>query len=298
MRVLLAILTVTVMLTSAASIAAAQTNPADTVVTDGLALPRDHRYEIYDTATKKYNQIQLDQVPQYVRQGQRVYDRTAKLWVLDPSGKLNQRYVASGATPGQPSASAPGERWNRSGRDRGWDRNDRGGLERTSGAVVSIKGDEVVIREDGGRQVTVNMAQARTRLRRGLQVGDHVSVVGVAKTPDYIEARAVREPRSGNNARQGQQQGQDDDWARIHGRVQSVEGNTMRLRTDDGRTLTVDLAPVDQSIRQALRQGESVTVIGYDWTGSNQLRAEYVQQDSSDPSRGGSVAPSASPKGR
>ena len=40
-------------------------------------------------------------------------------------------------------------------------------------------------------------------------------------------------------------------------------------------------------IREALQQGERVTVVGHDWTGRNQLRAEYVQQDSSDPSRGG-----------
>jgi len=32
----------------------------------------------------------------------------------------------------------------------------------------------------------------------------------------------------------------------------------------------------------------------HEWTGPNRLRATYVQQDSSDPSRGGKIAPSVS----
>jgi hypothetical protein len=60
----------------------------------------------------------------------------------------------------------------------------------------------------------------------------------------------------------------------------------------------VDLSPISAQIRAALQPGEAVTVIGRDWTGPNQLRAQYVQQDTSDPSRGGRVAPSASPAGK
>jgi hypothetical protein len=34
----------------------------------------------------------------------------------------------------------------------------------------------------------------------------------------------------------------------------------------------------------------------HEWIGPNPLRATSVQQDSSDPSRGGKIAPSASPR--
>src|SRR4029453_17214807 len=34
----------------------------------------------------------------------------------------------------------------------------------------------------------------------------------------------------------------------------------------------------------------------HEWTGPNRLRANHVQQNSSDPSRGGKIAPSASPR--
>jgi hypothetical protein len=57
--------------------------------------------------------------------------------------------------------------------------------------------------------------------------------------------------------------------------------------------LTVDVSKVDASIQRALTPGEGATVITHEWTGPNKLRANYVQQDSSDPSRGGKT-PSAS----
>jgi hypothetical protein len=264
------------------------TAASDAVTGDGLALPRDRQYERYDVGSGTYARVSVDQVPALVRQQVPVYDRTARAWVFTPRDGVNPAYSASAAaSPGQGD-------WGRGGRDGGdWDRGGRGGWDRASGRVVSINSDEVVIREDGGRQVTVNMAQARTRLAGGLEVGDRISVVGVARNADYIDARAVRE--RGNDVAG---RGPDDDWARIHGRVQSIQGDRMTLRADDGRTLDVDLSPVDQPIRQALRQGEGVTVIGYDWTGPDRLRAEYVQQDSSDPARGGGIAPSASPRWR
>jgi hypothetical protein len=207
MRIVLVLLTASLALGGAAAVAGAQTTTADTVIVEGLALPRTHRYEVYDTNTKIYTQIPLEQVPQYARQGHRVYDRTAKAWVVDPRGRMNQRYVASG-TPGQwPGTIPPGQ-------------------------------------------------------------------------------TAVTQP------------GTQDGWQRIHGRVQSISGEQLTLRADDGRMLTVEMGTVSQAIRQALQPGEGVTVIGHEWTGPNRLRAQYVQQDSSDPSRGGAVAPSASPPSR
>jgi hypothetical protein len=298
MKTLLIILTVAALVAGGVPVAIAQSSSADVVVIDGLALPRNHQYESYDVQTQKYSPLRLEDVPGYARSGQRVYDRTAKAWVVDPSGKIAQRYLASGST-GVTGGSSSQDRWDRdrNGRDRDRGR-DQGRWDRTTGTVASINGDEVVVREDGGRQVTVNMSDANTRLDRGLKVGDRISVMGEATRPDYIQARAVRERRSGDSARGSGREGQDDGWARIHGRIDSIDGNTLRLRADDGRNLTVDIGSVSQAVRQGLTQGERVTVIGHDCMGNNRLRAEYVQQDSSDPSRGGSIAPSASPKGR
>ena len=86
-------------------------------------------------------------------------------------------------------------------------------------------------------------------------------------------------------------------WQRVHGQVESLQGNAMTFRADDGQLLTVDLGPVSASVRQALKQGEGATVIGS--ASGTQFRAQYVQQDSSDPKHGGRIAggaPAASPQ--
>jgi preprotein translocase subunit YajC len=81
-----------------------------------------------------------------------------------------------------------------------------------------------------------------------------------------------------------------DEWQRIHGKVQSVSGNTVTVRADDGRTLTVDAAQVDASIRGALTKDEGVTLIGFKGSDANKFTARYIQQDSSDASRAGTTA--------
>jgi len=85
---------------------------------------------------------------------------------------------------------------------------------------------------------------------------------------------------------------------RIHGKIQSIEGSTLKFETDDGRALTVDVSRVESRVRRGLTPGEGVTVIAHEWTGPTTVRTNYVQQDSSDPSHGGRIAPSASPRSR
>jgi outer membrane lipoprotein SlyB len=83
---------------------------------------------------------------------------------------------------------------------------------------------------------------------------------------------------------------QTSSWQNIHGQVQTVSGTNLTLKADDGRTLTVDMAKVGKEIQQAMKPGMPVTVTGHEWSGPNQFRAEYIQQDSS-----AGVQPSALP---
>jgi hypothetical protein len=84
-------------------------------------------------------------------------------------------------------------------------------------------------------------------------------------------------------------------WQRIHGKIESIEGSTMKFRADDGRALTVDVSQVASNVRGALTPGEGVTVITHEVTGPTAVRASYVQQDSSDPARGGKTASTTAP---
>jgi len=126
-------------------------------------------------------------------------------------------------------------------------------------------------------------------------------VAGLVEKKNWIFDRTdkvwVYHPNSGFNPRYAAG-APTSGWQNIHGQVQTVSGPNLTLKADDGRTLTVDMAKVGAEIQQALKPGAAVTVTGYQWSGPNALRAEYIQQDSSagvQPSASSTVQPSASP---
>src|SRR3954464_6383362 len=75
----------------------------------------------------------------------------------------------------------------------------------------------------------------------------------------------------------------------VHGTVQSVQGSQLTVKADDGRVLTVDMTAVGQNIQQAMAPGIAVTITGSAGASADQMTAQYIQQDSSDASRGGTV---------
>ena len=82
---------------------------------------------------------------------------------------------------------------------------------------------------------------------------------------------------------------QSESSQKIHGSVVSVQGSTMTFKADDGRTLTVDMSKVNPAVRTALAPNEKATLMGSPGSQANQFTAHFVQQDSSDPSRGGTI---------
>jgi preprotein translocase subunit YajC len=295
MRIVGAVLTILVALFAMAPGAVAQTSN-DILTIDGLALPQSHRYEIYNASAGTYSPIDVHSVPSYVQKKTRVYDRTAKAWVVDATGNVDQRYVAgsgqSAATSSQPAT--PGTTQT----------TQSGQWQRIHGKIESIQGTTLSLRADDGRTLTVDTSGVASNVRQALTQGEGVTVISDQATGNKLRANYVQQdssdPSHGGKvagsgstaAASGTQQPKSGEWQRIHGTIQSVQGNTLSFRTDDGRVLTVDASRVDSKIRQALTQGEGVTVIGNEWTGPTNLRASYVQQDASR----GKNAPSASPR--
>jgi hypothetical protein len=78
-------------------------------------------------------------------------------------------------------------------------------------------------------------------------------------------------------------------WQKVHGNVVSTNGSTMQFKADDGRTLTVDMSKVGANVQHALTANEGATLIGAAGAQANQFTAQYIQQDSSDPARGGKI---------
>jgi hypothetical protein len=72
-------------------------------------------------------------------------------------------------------------------------------------------------------------------------------------------------------------------WQDIHGIVQSVQGNQLTLKTDDGRIVQVDMAQVSPSVRSAMRPNMGVKVTGYPAPApavpSAGFTARYITQD-------------------
>ncbi|HEX6209862.1 MAG TPA: hypothetical protein VF136_03735 [Methylomirabilota bacterium] len=227
------------------------------IAAGGLSLPPDHQYERYDPAGGSYSRVDVAQVPALVDQKAWIYDRTAQAWVYRPQQGLDPRYASS----------ANAGRW--SGRGQGGD-GQQG--ERVTGVVQSIQGNQMTLRTDDNRAIVVDLSRARQRSATRLTVGERVSAIGFYTAPNRLTAQTVRS---------GQAQSRADGREQIHGVVQSVQGSTMRFRSDDGRLLTVDMSEVGDRIRTGLGQGERVTVIGDEWTGPDQLRAEHIVPDRS-----------------
>ena len=176
--------------------------------------------------------------------------------------------------------------------------------QRIHGRVDNLSGSTFTLKGDDGRNYTVDMSQVNPDVQRALTQNEGVEVVGHFKSGDnrQIAARFIQQDSS-NLSRGGRQSGtsqtapsppvqarsdtkpDQEAWQRIHGRVDSIQGSTLRLKADDGRMYTVDISKVSEAVRKAITQGEGVTVVGHFGSDRNHLNAQYVQQD-----RGGGAA--------
>jgi hypothetical protein len=69
------------------------------------------------------------------------------------------------------------------------------------------------------------------------------------------------------------------EYQRIHGYVQSIGWATMSLKADDGRTLAVDTSAVDAQVRNVVRPGDLVSVLGKTTTRADQFVAERIERE-------------------
>lgn len=73
----------------------------------------------------------------------------------------------------------------------------------------------------------------------------------------------------------------------ISGKVQSAQGDTIVVKTDDDRTITVNIAQVDPKIREVVRVNESITVLGV--LSGNQMVAHVIQGGTSGETSGSAL---------
>jgi len=278
MRILTAILSVTLIAAPALSAPAAAQITSGSAAAAQLSLPADHQYEKYEPSNGTYGKVSSSQVPGLIQSNASIYDRTAKEWVFRPGQGLNPMYAAGGSSS---STAAAGS--GRGANQSGW--------ERVHGHVESMQGTSTMtFRADDGQLWTVDMTSVGASVRQALKQGEGATIIGSASGPsNQFRAQYVQQDSSNPN-RGGRIAGapaasppsEDKSWQRIHGQVQSVSGSHLTLKADDGRTLSVDMKDVDSGIQKALKNGERVTVIGhYNGNNQNAVTARYVQQETS-----------------
>ena len=76
--------------------------------------------------------------------------------------------------------------------------------------------------------------------------------------------------------------GERKQWARIDGKVQSVEGALLVLKADNGTVVLVDISQLNPNVSQALRRGRLVSVYGYPLEQKFEA-AGYIELDPSHP---------------
>ena len=170
-------------------------------------------------------------------------------------------------------------------RPRGW--------EQLHGTVQDVEGSRMRLRADDGRTVRVDLSalpDRREDMINNLRPGAMVTVIGDGDSrSDRFSARHVRfDDRDINRRAWGGQAsaGSNAGEQQISGRVETIHEDNLRLRSDDGRLVRVDIDPVREKVRERFKVGDRVTVIGTFTGDRNRMTARTVRVDGGQSSSG------------
>jgi hypothetical protein len=237
------------------------------VVIGRFKLPKDHRFES-PNAQGKYEVVDINQVPQLIRQGRFVFDRTGNAWIAKPGGgPINAAYLANGASSTTASTS---------GTQQGW--------QNIHGRVVAVNGSTMIMHADDNRRLTVDMSKVGSEIQQNLKRGDRISVAATEVSGLNVKAEFIQKDSSAGvqpSASPATTPVDEKNWQRIHGKVSAVNGAQLTMKTDDGRDVTVDMKEVNDAVQKALTPGEGITVAGFFKGDDKHVNAKFIQQDSS-----------------
>jgi hypothetical protein len=153
------------------------------------------------------------------------------------------------------------------------------------GKVETIHEDNLRLRTNDGRIIRVNIDPVRENVRERVKVGQNVTVIGTfTGNRDVMTARTVRvESNSyiapGPPATSGEVQ--------VRGIIDTIHNDNLRLKADDGRMIRVNIDPVRDNVRERIKVGQRVTVVGV-YTdrdaNPNVMTARTVRVDDNSPS--------------
>lgn len=192
--------------------------------------------------------------------------------------QVGDRVVVTGAMTGSKMV-AESIRDDRGGAQAG-DKDGKDKWQRLHGQVQSVQGSMLRFRADDGRVLDVDMSKVNPEVRRALTQHEKVTVIGHpgAGKNDFRAEYIQQDSSRGAGPPAASTKASGSGPPRISGTVGVIGGSTMDMRTNDGRTLVVDLSEVSPDLVKSLNPGDPITVTGK-LSGSN-LKAQSLQKAS------------------
>jgi hypothetical protein len=142
------------------------------------------------------------------------------------------------------------------------------GAQRVQGHVVLATGPELIFRGNDGRTYKVDVSSLPAAEWRNLQPGDAVTVAASrGGTSETLVAERIQRSSSSRAA-----------YETARGTVQSVSGSEATVRTDDGRTITLDTSSLPTTARPTANQ--PATIVYEPGRGSARGTALWLQAES------------------
>jgi hypothetical protein len=145
------------------------------------------------------------------------------------------------------------------------------------GTVEAVQGSQFRFRTTDGKILWADASQMPGRA--AARVNDQGTLTYELGPRQQVTALWLERPETQPSAAPSPRAVRPGEYQRIYGYVQSVGGNTMSFKADDGRTLTVDTSQVDAQVRSTVRQGDLVSVVGKTTARADQFVAEVIDRE-------------------
>jgi cold shock CspA family protein len=145
----------------------------------------------------------------------------------------------------------------------------QGTVEAVQGSQISFRtADGIVLRADASQMPGHAAIRGNERGVLTYERGPRQQVTALWLERAEIQPSAAVGPRTAGPG----------EYQRIYGYVQSIGWATMSLKADDGRTLAVDTSAVDAQVREIMRPGDLVSVLGKTTARADQFVAESIER--------------------
>jgi len=130
------------------------------------------------------------------------------------------------------------------------------------GQASSFEGRSVRFTTNTGLHVMIDTSKVDDEQHRILVSNAPVKIVGVRGEGDTIIARQITRDTAAGRAAPGSL-ADEQKATTVHGKVVSVSGDELKMRTDDGRNLTLDITAVREENVRKLKPGDTFTASGF-----------------------------------